>query len=468
MDVAKKKSIAALSSVIWSAILTAMKFVVGVMTGSLGLISEALHSALDLVAAGGTLYAVKVSEMPADDEHPYGHGKVENLMALGETLLLLATAAWVIKEAFGRLLSDDPAALHVETSIWAFAVIVISIIVDVSRARMLNRVAKDTKSAALEADAAHFASDIWSSGAVLVGITGVAVAHMTVENSWLHWLLIRADVLGSLVVAIVILGICKKLGFEAIGNLMDRENGETNQKIRRIMAERMPAYTLHRLRVREVGNKCFVEMVVLLPKELHVDTAHGITQAIEALVEEVAPGAETLLHVEPADVLPDTPEFIIRRIALAHRLGVHGVVMLHSEQGFLVTADLELPKEAKLESWLVAVKAFQHEVRHQLHADQVVVHLEPNVREIPNFKGELPQPEEWHDLVRQAMVEMGAPLPNAIQLFTRGNRNFCIISIPMEPQLTVEESHARLTYLNKALAQKLPPIARIMVSYSED
>ena len=186
MDADTKKSIAALSSVIWSALLTAMKFVVGLLTGSLGLMSEALHSALDLVAAGGTLYAVKVAARPADAEHPYGHGKVENLMALAETVLLLLTALWVVYEAACRLLSDDPAALHVETSIWAFLVVIISLVVDINRSAMLHRVARETRSAALEADAAHFASDIWSSAAVLLGITGAAFAGMVEQGGWLH------------------------------------------------------------------------------------------------------------------------------------------------------------------------------------------------------------------------------------------------------------------------------------------
>jgi cation diffusion facilitator family transporter len=250
MDTEARKRIAAWSSVIWSAALAATKMLVGIITGSLGILSEALHSALDLVAAGGTVYAVKVSARPADEEHPYGHGKVENLMALAETLLLLITAGWVIMEAAKRLLSNDPAALEVTFSYWAFAVIIISILVDVNRARMLKRVARETRSAALEADAAHFTTDIWSSAAVLFGITGAAVADMTVSGSWLHWFLMRADVFASLVVAGLILHVCKELGQQSINNLMDKANGEAADSIRAAMAERMPTYPLSRLRVR--------------------------------------------------------------------------------------------------------------------------------------------------------------------------------------------------------------------------
>ncbi len=466
MDTDTRKSVAAWSSVIWSGFLAATKLVVGIFTGSLGILSEALHSALDLVAAGGTVFAVKVAARPADDEHPYGHGKVENLMALAETLLLLATAAWVIMEACERLLSSDPAALEVKFSYWAFAIVIISIVVDVNRAAMLKRVARETRSAALEADAAHFTTDIWSSAAVLLGITGAAVAGMTVEGSWLHWVLMRADVFASLVVAALILHVCKDLGKQSINNLMDKSNGEASDSIRKAMAERMPTYPLSRLRVRESGARYYVDMEVQVPPSLHVDTAHEIADAIEELVATTLEGAETMVHMTPAQSLPETPEFVIRRLALSHRFGVHGLVLQHTDDGkFIIAVDLELPPAATLESWQVAVEAFRKEVQRNLNADLVALHVEPDLRRVPAYTE--PLPEDWEDQVRQAMIHRGAPLPSSISCYTRGHERLCIITIPREPRLTVEESHARLTKLNKKLAERLPSAARIMVTYEE-
>ena len=466
MDTDTKKSVAAWSSVIWSGFLAATKLVVGLFTGSLGILSEALHSVLDLVAAGGTVFAVKVAAQPADEEHPYGHGKVENLMALAETLLLLATAAWVIMEASERLLSSDPAALEVKFSYWAFAIVIISIVVDVNRAAMLKRVARETRSAALEADAAHFTTDIWSSAAVLLGITGAAVAGMTVEGSWLHWVLMRADVFASLVVAALILHVCKDLGMQSINNLMDKSNSEASASIRQAMADRMPTYPLSRLRVRESGARYYVDMEVQVPPSLHVDTAHEIADAIEALVASTLEGAETLVHMTPAQALPETPEFIIRRLALSHRFGVHGLVLQHTDDGkFVIAVDLELPPAATLESWQVAVEAFRKEVQRNLNADLVALHVEPDLRRVPTYTE--PLPEDWEDQVRQAMIHRGAPLPSSIRCYTRGQERLCIITIPREPRLTVEESHARLTKLNKKLAERLPTVARIMVTYEE-
>ena len=466
MDTEARKRIAAWSSVIWSAALAATKMLVGIITGSLGILSEALHSALDLVAAGGTVYAVKVSARPADEEHPYGHGKVENLMALAETLLLLITAGWVIMEAAKRLLSNDPADLEVTFSYWAFAVIIISILVDVNRARMLKRVARETRSAALEADAAHFTTDIWSSAAVLFGITGAAVADMTVSGSWLHWFLMRADVFASLVVAILILHICKELGQKSIGNLMDKSDAEAAIKVRAAMAERMPTYPLSRLRVRESGARYYVDMEVQVPHSLHVDTAHEIADAIEDLVAATLEGAETMVHMTPAQSLPETPEFVIRRLALTHRFGVHGLVLQHTDDGqFVIAVDLELPPDATLESWQVPIEAFRKEVQRNLKADIVALHVEPDLRRVPTYTD--PLPADWEEQVRQAMINRGAPLPTSIRCHTRGQERLCIISIPQEPRLTVQESHTRLTKLNKKLAERLPNLARIMVTYEE-
>jgi len=467
MEQDTRKTLAALSSVVWSALLTVMKFVVGLATGSLGILSEALHSGLDLLAAGGTLYAVRVASKPRDEDHPYGHGKIENLMALGETILLLATSFWVVREAVERLISNDPEALHVTTSIYAFAVVVISLVVDVNRAAMLRRVARETKSAALEADAAHFATDIWSSAAVLLGITGAALSGMTVEGSWLHWLLVRADVFASLVVAILILRICKELGMKAVDSLMDKANSEASLLVSQTMKTRMPAYPISRLRIREVGNKPYVDMVVSAPKDLHVDTAHEIADAIEQLVAEVLPGAETMVHVQPVELEASTttPELLVRQIALTHRFGVHGLVFLHSEQGFIVFTDLELPPTATLDAWHVAIQAFRNDVRRRLHADRVVVHVEPDVRRLPQSPHVLSDEEAWKQQVRQAMIDMGAPLPLSIELYTRGNERLCVVTIPEEGALSVQESHARLSGFDKKLAAALPPVARIVTSY---
>ena len=232
------------------------------------------------------------------------------------------------------------------------------------------------------------------------------------------------------------------------------------------MAERMPSYPVSKLRVRESGSRYYVDMEVQVPHNLHVDTAHEIADAIEGLVAHVLDGAETMVHMQPAHDFPDTPEFIIRRLALAHRFGVHGLVLLHTDDGkFVVAVDLELPSGATLESWQVAIEAFRKEVLRNLKADVVALHVEPDLRRVPDYS--TPLPDDWDTLVRDAMIRRSVPLPTNISTYIRGNERFCIIRIPRENTLTVEESHARLTRLNKKLAEHLPPVARILVTYDE-
>jgi cation diffusion facilitator family transporter len=167
----QEKRWVAASSVLAAVLLTTLKLVVGLVTNSLGILSEAAHSGLDLVAAGMTFWAVRISGQPADREHIYGHGKFENLSALFETLLLLLTCVWITYEAFSRLFFQEE--VQVDPSLWAFLVVVVSMVVDFSRSRALKRTAAKYASQALEADALHFSTDIWSSGVVLVGLIGV-------------------------------------------------------------------------------------------------------------------------------------------------------------------------------------------------------------------------------------------------------------------------------------------------------
>ncbi len=180
----------ALSSVGAAVLLTTMKIVVGLLTGSLGILSEAAHSGLDLIAAVVTLFAVRVSARPPDGEHTYGHGKVENFSALVETLLLLATCGWIIYEAIERLFFKT---VHVEVTLWSFVVMGVSIIIDFTRSRALMKTAKKYGSQALEADALHFSTDVWSSCVVIFGLIAVLIAQqVSIQSAGLkEWLFRR-------------------------------------------------------------------------------------------------------------------------------------------------------------------------------------------------------------------------------------------------------------------------------------
>jgi cation diffusion facilitator family transporter len=289
----RDKRWAALSSVLAAIALTTFKVVVGLMTNSLGILSEAAHSGLDLVAAIVTLFAVRVSDKPADPEHPYGHGKVENLSALFETLLLLATCAWIIYEGVERLLVKHAA---VDASFWAFAVILLSIVVDYSRSRVLFRAAKKYNSQALEADALHFSTDIWSSVVVFLGLVGVWLGGVFPEHAHL---LDKADSIAALGVAAIVVFVCLRLGKRTLHGLLDTAPAGLREKIKESV-EALPGVTdCHQIRVRTSGPYLFVDVHVLLDGRQTLTAAHALTEVIERTIEKLAPNADVTVHPEP-------------------------------------------------------------------------------------------------------------------------------------------------------------------------
>lgn len=461
---ASEKSHAAISSVIWSAVLTILKLVVGLFTGSLAIISDALHSGLDLLASFGTYIAVKIDAKPADENHPYGHGKVEYLAALAEGILLAVVAVWVFKKAGERLLSPD--SLEVDMSIWAFVVVIVSLIIDLNRSIMLRRVAKKTQSAALAADAAHFQSDLYSSAAVLLGITAVSFVGYTQPDSWAHYLLLRADVFASLIVACIILGISYCLMRDAIKHLMDESNIELQAKIHRLMAEHMPAYPIERLQVRDVGSRCYLDMVVCVPRDWPVDMAHEVTTAIKCILNDNFSEAHAMVHVHPSERLGSTPQQIVRTSAIANRLFTHGLMILDTKQGPVVFVDLEAPKGDSVEDWNTRIEQFKQSVIRALPAHKVLVKLEPDQRELPRMSQSAHQPEQWKENLRHEMKRHGVPEALSIDLYFHGQGSLCVVRLATPEGMTVGESYDILAKYRDQLLKHMPDQCHLIFSYS--
>lgn len=290
------KNRAALVSLLAACLLTAIKLVVGVYTNSLGILSEALHSGLDLLAAAMTLYAVRLSSRPADARHPYGHGKVENLSALGETVLLFVICIWVVYEGAGRLLSGDT---PVAPSIWGIIVMGISIVIDVNRVRVLKKVAKETRSQALEADALHFSTDILSSAVVLVGVAAVWLAAKLQLPEPVHKVLVQADTVAALLVALIIFRASLHMAREAINMLMDSGSTEEQQAICEAVRHLPGVQDVQRVRLRSSGPHYFVDLTVGVDPAIRVSEGHKIAHDAELAVDGILPGADVTVHVEP-------------------------------------------------------------------------------------------------------------------------------------------------------------------------
>ena len=291
----KEKRAAALSSVVAAIGLTSFKIIVGVLTNSLGILAEAAHSTLDLAAALMTFFAVRVADKPADREHPFGHGKAENLSALFETLLLLATSAWIIYEAIHRLSTPN---VHVEISIWSFIVMGTSITVDASRSRMLMKAAKKHNSQALEADALHFSTDIWSSSVVILGLIGVLIATKIPGLFFLE----KADAVAALGVAVIVIYISGELGIRTIQALLDSAPNGDPEKIEQVV-EAIPGVTdCHAVRMRPSGASWFIDLHVTMDGDKTVAEAHALTEEIEAEIFKIVPHADVTIHVEPKEM----------------------------------------------------------------------------------------------------------------------------------------------------------------------
>ena len=283
--VAEKKKVA-LISVFAAVFLTVFKIIVGILTGSLGILSEALHSGLDLVAAIITYFSVRLSDKPADSDHRYGHGKIENLSALIETFLLLITCVWIIYEAVSRLLSGNT---HIEVNKWSYIVVISSIIIDYNRSRMLFRVAKKHNSQALEADAIHFSTDIWSSSVVLFGL-------ICANLGWYF-----ADAIAALGVASIVLFVSYQLGKRAIDVLLDKAPMDTVAIVEQTLSNYPEVKQFHDLKVRTAGADTFIKFNIHLEPDLSLRQVHELCDKIENELGELISRSEIYIHAEPQE-----------------------------------------------------------------------------------------------------------------------------------------------------------------------
>jgi len=284
----KEKKRVALLSVLAALFITAFKLIIGVLTGSLGILSEALHSALDMVAAVITYFSVRISDKPADRDHNYGHGKVENLSALIETILLLITCIWIIYEAIHRLTSG---ATIIEVTVWSYIVVISSIIIDFSRSRALSRVAKKHNSAALEADALHFSTDIWSSTVVLFGL---------IAYQFLGWY--AADSIAALLVAMIVLYVSYKLGRKSIDVLLDKSPQDSTKIVHEILVTYPEVLKYHTLKARTAGADTFIKFNVHFNPDLNLREVHDVCDRIETDLKSRITRSEIYIHAEPAEI----------------------------------------------------------------------------------------------------------------------------------------------------------------------
>jgi cation diffusion facilitator family transporter len=446
-----RKEKVALGSIVASGGLTLAKGVVGAMTGSLAILSEAAHSLIDLGATVMTYFAIRISGKPADEEHHYGHGKVESITALAETALLFVLSGVVIWEAAQRLLGDQGHV--VEATIAAFAVIVVSVVVDFFRARLLYRVASETASEALEADALHFGSDMWSSLAVLVGLGGVVLG--------LQW----ADSAAALVVALFVCLAGWRLGRRTIETLTDTAPAGSADTVRRVAARVRGVVAVEGVRVRPVGDKLFVEIVAAVSRALPLDRVEAVKTHLAEAIRAEMPRAEVGVTTAPRALDSETVQERVMVIARNLALAVHHVTV-HDIGGRLsVSLDLEVDRKLALGAAHDIADRLEAALREELGPDvEVETHIEP--LQAPEAAGREAPPERVR-AVEITLAEIAAEsgmIGDVHNVRVRETDEGEIVNFhcKVHPVLSVQAVHEKVDEVERALRRRSPSIKRVI------
>ncbi len=456
----KEKRDAALSSVVAAVLLTTLKLVVGVLTGSLGILAEAAHSGLDLVAALVTFFAVRIADRPPDEHYRYGYGKVENLSALIETLLLLVTCVWIIYEAIQRLFFKP---VEIEASIWAFGVMVVSIVVDITRSRVLYRAARKYNSQALEADALHFSTDIWSSAVVLVGLGLVWLSgRLGPEWSWL----VKGDAVAALMVAVIVVYVSIQLGKRAVVVLLDVAPPGLSERIAAEALKVPGVQGLGPVRLRQAGASVFVDLVVDVDRSASLEEAHAVAEAVDDRISEIVPRGDVIVHVDP---VRRTGEDLSQTVsAIAARLGLRTHdVHAHQVRGrYFVDLHVEVPAELHLGQAHDQVSRLELAVREELpQVRDIHSHIEPLAAPVVPVA---PLDEEEGQQLRAsiaAVVEQVPELGGYSRLHIRlGPGGYdVVLHCLADPDLPVAEAHRLADQVEKLLHVQVPGIKRVLV-----
>ncbi len=365
----REKKRAALLSVGSAIVLLSLKTFLVVRTDSLGILSEALHSGLDLVAAVITYLSVRMSDQPADERHPYGHGKFENFSAFVETALLIVTAVFIIYEGIDRLFFHH---VHIQPTVIAVAILLVALTIDLTRAKALDRVARKYKSEAMEADALHFSTDVWSTIVVIVGI-GLVWAGDAWHLPWLAY----ADAVAGLAVAGVILWVGSQLGKRTLDALVDAAPEGLRQEIARAVARMEGVLDVDRVRVRRAGNRHFVDATVSVARTASLEQVHELSDAIEKRIGEIVP-SDVMVHAEPR--APQGEHLFEAIRALAQRLGlaIHDVTALQQGNQLFIELHLEVDENLSLRDAHRQATKLEEGIRALRDAaTDVNIHIEP-------------------------------------------------------------------------------------------
>ena len=452
----REKRLAAGASVVSAVVLVGLKAFLSYATGSLGVLSEALHSTLDLIAAVITYLSVQAASQPPDEGHPYGHEKIESFSAFVETLLLLATAVFIIYEAAERLLFHG---VSIRPSYVAVLILCVCLGVDVARARALTRVARRYASEALEADALHFSTDVWSTLVVIGGLLVVAGG----ERYGLPWLRF-ADPLAGLFVAGVVIRIGSRLGHKTLETLLDAAPMGLQGRIQRGVAGIEGVLAADRVRVRRAGNSYFVDVTISVSRTETFEHVHAVSDAVERRVKEIVP-ADVMVHMEPRAGTRENVFDRVRAIAQRRGLAVHDVSANQLDGKLYLDLHLEVDEGLTLVEAHRAATELERDLLAEIpRAGEVNIHIEPLGAHIPtaDMMKDLGRAVQGYinDLRNEydELVEC-----SHVQVRRAENRIVVSCKCTLRASLPITEVHDITGALEDRVRERFPQIARVTI-----
>ena len=457
---AREKKGAALLSVGSALLLVSLKSFLVIRTGSLGVLSEALHSGLDLIAAIITYLSVRVSDQPADDRHLYGHGKFENFSAFVETGLLLLTALYIVYEAFDRMFFHS---VHIQPSLTAILILLAALAVDLTRARALSRVAHKFSSEALEADALHFSTDVWSTTVVIAG-----VALVWIGQSWNMPWLAYADALAGLAVAAVIVWVGSRLGKRTLDALLDVAPAGLQQEIVRAVSRMDGVLDVERVRVRRAGNRHFVDATVSVARTASLEQVHALSDAIEKRIGEIVP-SDVMVHAEPRAPRGEHLFEAIRAVAQRMGLAIHDVTALQQDAQLFVELHLEVDENLTLAQAHRQATDLEEQIRKLRDGEiDVNIHIEPLGRHIAtpdSGAGEMKQLSKAIEDFLNSLPSEYDELVNCHDVRVRQVEHHILASChcTMKSALPITQVHDVTAALEDRVKEKFPQIFRVTI-----
>ena len=452
----REKKLVALNSIFAAVGITAMKVVVGLTTGSLGILSEAAHSGLDLIAAAVTYFSVRVSDKPADADHQYGHGKIESFSAFVETGLLLLTCVWIVYEAAKRLFFHS---IEIEPTAWAFVVMGISIVVDSWRSRKLQRIAEKYDSQALKADALHFSTDIWSSSVVILGLALV----MAGRKFHVPWLM-KADPIAALFVACIVVYVSSRLALQTVDALLDAAPAGVRSRIIEAVFEVDGVLEVDRVRIRRSGSRYFADVAIAMPRNVTFQKSEQIANEVSSRIRAQLPDADVVVNAVSRASHQESLFDRIRAVATRNNLNVHDISVQDIGGKLHVEQHVELEETLSLKEAHDRVTHLEGEMKQDIREiSHILTHIESEPATIETGDGLLRAPS-----FEQRLHAVTEGFPEVVDMhdlmFKRvGGRLYLSAHITMQDDLPLSRVHDIQTAVEGRFRQEVPELFRVLI-----